>query len=247
MTTQDAPTPQDAPTLAETLAGRVDDDATAWLDGARSRVAADPAAIRAAFPAVSRRLGTETLDPDDDRDDPFAWHVDDAGRALLVTAVADDRRDEELRDCYRHGDARERRGVLRSLDVAAVAPDTAAGLVDDALRTNDVRLVAAALGPAGVATLDDHGFAQAVLKAVFVELDLLAIAEVPERVTPELSRMMADFVHERVAAGRGVPASVWTVIDRHPPQTRIDAISAELDHDDPHRAAAARDALATRP
>lgn len=239
-------TSTDPTTLAARLDDRLGDDSRTWLDTTRQQVAGDAGAMAARFPAVSRHVGTATLDPDADPDDPFAWHVDDAARALLVAALDDDARERELRDCYRHGDARERRGVLRSLEVVDVDPDVAAVLVDDALRTNDTRLMAAALGPAGVATLDDHGFAQAVLKAVFVELDLLAIAEVPARVTPELSRMMADFVHERVAAGRSIPAAAWTVVDRHPPEDRIAAITAETEHADPHRAAAATDALALR-
>lgn len=232
--------------MARALSDRVDADAWAWLDQARDRVADDPVAVRAAFPAVSRRLGTGTLEPDADPDSPFAWRVDDAGRTLLVAALDFGQRAAELRDCYRHGDARERRGVLRALDAVDVDSDTAAELVADALRTNDIRLVAAALGPRGVATLDDDGYAQAVLKAVFVELDLRSIWGMPERVTPELSRMMADFVHERVAAGRTVPATAWTVIDRHPPTDRVAAIEAERDHADPHRAAAAEDALSRR-
>ena len=39
--------------------------------------------------------------------------------------------------------------------------------------------------------------------------------------------MLAAFVHERVAAGRDVPAEVWDVIDRHPPADELAAIEAE--------------------
>ena len=39
--------------------------------------------------------------------------------------------------------------------------------------------------------------------------------------------MLAAFVHERVAAGRDIPAEVWTVIDRHPPDAELAAIEAE--------------------
>ncbi|MBY5164344.1 EboA domain-containing protein [Salsipaludibacter albus] len=245
MTDQTAPT--DPAEVTAHLDARLDDDARAWFAESRDRIGDDPAAVRVLFPAVSRRVGRGPLAPGGDGDDPFVWHRDDAGRALLLAAVDPGARPGELRDCYTHGDARERRGVLRSLEVVEVDDEVTAELVDDALRTNDVRLVAAALGPAGVAVLDDDGFAQAVLKAVFVDLDLERIAGIPDRVTPELSRMMADFVHERVAAGRAVPASVWTVIDRHPPADRLAAIEAERDHEDPHRAAAAAAALDARP
>ena len=56
--------------------------------------------------------------------------------------------------------------------------------------------------------------------------------------------MLAAFVHERVAAGRTVPAEVWDVIDRHPPRAEIAAIEAELDSPFADRRAAAAQALA---
>ena len=54
--------------------------------------------------------------------------------------------------------------------------------------------------------------------------------------------MLAAFVHERVAAGRDVPAEVWIVIDQYPPAEEIAAIEAELESafEDRRAAAAAR-------
>jgi hypothetical protein len=67
------------------------------------------------------------------------------------------------------------------------------------------------------------------------------------RITPHVSRMLAAFVHERVAAGRTVPADVWPVIDRYPPEGELAEIAAELDHPVAERREAARAALALRP
>ncbi len=58
--------------------------------------------------------------------------------------------------------------------------------------------------------------------------------------------MLAAFVHERVAAGRTVPADVWPVIDRFPPEDELAEIVAELDHPVAERREAARAALALR-
>ena len=56
------------------------------------------------------------------------------------------RAEGELAELYRYGDAAERRGVLRALPYLDLG-DRGLGLIDDAIRTNDTRLIAAALGP----------------------------------------------------------------------------------------------------
>jgi hypothetical protein len=70
---------------------------------------------------------------------------------------------------------------------------------------------------------------------------------VPSRVTPNGARMLAAFVHERVAAGRDVPGEVWDVIDRFPPEDELHAIEAELHSAFEDRRRAAGRALAARP
>ena len=241
--------------VRDALDAQLDDEARQRLATVVAAVAQDAAEVAARFPMVSRAVGRAALrwragegEGAGIPDDPWAWTVDDAARALLVTALGDAAA-AQLPELYRHGDARERRGALRALDVAEVAAvvgDVGRTLVDDALRTNDTRLVAAALGPYGARTLDDAGFRQAVLKCAFVGLDPLRIPSATDRATPELARMLADFVHERVAAGRAVPPSVWPFIERDPPAERLAAIEAELRSDVPERRAAARAALAAR-
>ncbi|GGI03453.1 EboA domain-containing protein [Egicoccus halophilus] len=227
-----------------TLRHRLAPDALARLEAAVSAMRTDPTAVRTRFPAVGRELGRGPLDPTGDPHDPFAWQVEDAGRTALLVALGPAVEDE-LASLYRFGDAPERRGVLRALPYLPLA-DAGLALVDDALRTNDLRLVAAALGPVAAARLDDHAYRQAVLKAVFVGLPLDGVAGLDERTDPELSRMLAGYVHERVAAGRDVPAGIWSLIDRHPPAQQLAAITAELDHPVPDRRQAARAALRHR-
>jgi hypothetical protein len=95
------------------------------------------------------------------RADPDGAHgptLDDAVREVLVEALgealAEDRSRlvEETSDLYSYGDADEKRAVLRALPVLDIG-DRALPLVTDALRTNDVPLVAAALGPSAVGLL----------------------------------------------------------------------------------------------
>jgi hypothetical protein len=139
----------------------------------------------------------------------------------------------------------ERRGVLRALPYLNIG-DRGLGLVDDAIRTNDTRLIAAALGPYATRYLPDAAYDQAVLKCVFVGVPISGLDGIPERVTPDGARMLGAFVHERVAAGRDVPAEVWIVIDRYPPHEEIAAIEAERESRFEDRRAAAERALSYR-
>jgi hypothetical protein len=216
----------------------------AWLEDTLAEVAEDPAAIRMRFPSVGREVGREPLEPGADPDDVHAWTVDDAARTLLLAALGPGVADE-LADLYRYGDAAERRGLLRALPYLEIG-EQAIGLVDDAIRSNDTRLIAAALGPYATAYLDPDGYDQAVLKCVFVGVPITPLDGLDERATPEGARMLAAFVHERVAAGRDVPAEVWRVIDRFPPEAELNAIEAELESRYPDRREAAERALAAR-
>jgi hypothetical protein len=246
-------TPSGAASLWAALRARTELGRLGWLKEAFETISRNPPAIRSLFPAVGRELGRGPLHPDGSAApaEERGWTVDDAGRVLLLLAL-EDRAAEEAPELYRYGDTAERRAVLRALGVLP-AGDWAVELVEDAIRTNDPRLIAAALGPYAVARLDEASLNQAVLKCVFVGIPLANVEGLQERVTPRLSRMLAEYALERVAAGRDVPADVWPVIERHPPGDVLAAIEAELDSpfDDRHRAAAAalaaRDASSTTP
>jgi hypothetical protein len=226
------------------LDGVLGAEAAAWLAGACAS-AGDRSVVLRAFPAMGRRLGRGPL--------PGAagglhdWTVDDAGRARLLRAADPAALPGLLDQLYAHGDAAERRGVLRSLDLL---PLGGAGLplVRDALRTNDVRLVAAAVGGRYAARhLPDDEFDQAVLKCLFVGVPLDGVAGLPARASARLARMVADFAHERVAAGRDVPADAWLVLVRHPAAVDAAGLPAEAASTVEARRAAAARFLAGRP
>ncbi|HET6549770.1 MAG TPA: EboA domain-containing protein, partial [Solirubrobacter sp.] len=201
--------------LSAALEARATPEGLEWLRETSAAVAADATALRSRFPMVGRKVGREPLDPGADPADVHAWMIDDAARTLLLVAAGDGA-EAELAELYRYGDAAERRGILRALPYLDVN-DRGIYLVDDAIRTNDTRLIAAALGPYATEHLPDAAYDQAVLKCVFVGVPITGLDGIPERVTPDGARMLGAFVHERVAAGRDVPAEVWTVIDRYPP------------------------------
>lgn len=197
--------------LRDATAARVSSRGVRWLDDGLEAVRGDPARIERLFPAVGRELGRGALDPGASPADPHAWGVDDAGRVLLLLQLGAAHEDL-LEALYRHGDTAERRAVLRALPLLPIGSELAARVAGDALRTNDPRLVAAALVPYAADHFDTSTVHQAVLKCIFLGVPVGHVPEVRRRATPELTRMLDDFVLERVAAGRDVPADLWPLI-----------------------------------
>lgn len=178
--------------LWKALAGHLSPSGAAWLAAALNEIAQDRRAIRLLFPAAGRKCGRGPL--------LDGWTVDDAVRAVLLSTVSP----AEATAVYRDGDATERRAVLRALPLLDIG-DTA--LVEDALRANDTRLIAAAMGPCA-RELAQPAWRHGVLKCVFVGIPLDHVADLDERVDDELVRMMRDYAEERLAAGRPVPTDV---------------------------------------
>lgn len=209
-------------TSVNNLAPHLDVDARRRLDDLAHELADDPGRISVLFPAVARRVARGPSEPDDP-DGIRHPRLEDEARMALLATLADawrdrpERFDRELAELYRYGDADEKRGVLRAL--SAIDPDPGPGslpIVDDALRTNDVRLVAVALGRYGARHLSAEAWRQGVLKCLFVGVPLDVVARLDERADAELARMVADYCRERTAAGRSVPADAGLVLDRFP-------------------------------
>lgn len=131
----------------------------------------------------------------------------DTARLLLLHAAAPGT--AALTRLYRHGSGDERRAVLLSLPHLDPPPEPAAALalVEDALRSNDTSLIAAAAGPYAAERLDVHAWRQAVLKCLFTGVPLTAVAGLERRAAgdAELARMLRDYARERTVAGRDVP------------------------------------------
>jgi hypothetical protein len=183
---------------------------TAWLDGALDRVAVDPASIGSLFPAAGRRCGRGPLDLEP------GWTVDDAARVLLLIALPlrGDRLAAEVEVLYRYGSADEKRAVLRALPLLDTElGDRAVELLHDAIRTNDTRLVAAALSRYAH-HLGAAMWRQAVLKCAFMGIPLTVVHGLADRADAELGVMLAGLAVERQAAGREMPADALALLDR---------------------------------
>jgi len=190
------------------------------------------------------------------------WRTDMAARVLLLTGPRS-RGPEPMLRLYRHGTTDERLAVLLALDIAEDADASLVALNQEALRSNDTRLIAAALGTFAARWLGAEEFRQAVLKCAFCGVPFRQIAGLPDpkdaeqgeseygesehcesdRADAALAGMLATFARERVAAGRDVPDDVWPVLRRFPGAVAESGLLAEPSAPDPLRAAAARRAL----
>ncbi|MFJ9106315.1 EboA domain-containing protein [Streptomyces sp. NPDC102405] len=176
--------------------------ARTWLDQALDEAAAHPGAhgpisvweLRLA--EAGRRCGSE--------------HAD-AVRILILHAARADT--DALTRVYTQGTAAERRAVLHALPHLVSGPE-ALPLVEDALRTNDTRLLAAAVGPYAARHLDTHHWRHAVLKCLFTGVPVAEVADLDRRAhaDTELARMLGDYAAERTAAGRPVPEDLHRVL-----------------------------------
>ncbi|MEU9620012.1 MULTISPECIES: EboA domain-containing protein [unclassified Streptomyces] len=196
--------------LLGTLDAALDGSRRERLAADRAAVAADPTALDSRFPSAGRVYGRLPL-PERALPDRAGWAVEDAVRAALLLSLAPERTAAEAARRYAQGDAGERRGVLLSLPYLPIG-DAATVLTDDALRTNDARLITAALGPYARAHLDQHRWRHAVLKCLFSGIPLTAVAGLHARKDAELSRMTQAFADERRAAGRPVPADAALLV-----------------------------------
>ncbi|GAA0462291.1 hypothetical protein Ade02nite_28780 [Paractinoplanes deccanensis] len=164
------------------------------------RAADDPGAVAALFPAAGRRYGRGPLTD--------GWTADEAARALLLAFLPP----EQVADVYRYGDTAEKLAVLKALPLLPIG-DAGVPLLEDALRTNDTRLVAAALGPYSD-RLGQEAWRQAVLKCVFMGVPLKSVHRLTERADDQLGAMLRAFALERHAAGRDMPPDALALLDQ---------------------------------
>ncbi|MER7561804.1 EboA domain-containing protein [Streptomyces sp. NPDC097941] len=206
--------------LHSQLAEHLGETARAWLDQALDEAAAHPGAhgpisvweLRLA--EAGRRCGPE--------------HADAARILILHAAHADT---AALTRVYSQGTAAERRAVLHALPHLVPGPE-ALPLVEDALRTNDTRLLAAAIGPYAARHLDAHQWRHAVLKCLFTGVPVAEVADLDRRAhaDAELARMLGDYAAERTAAGRPVPEDLHRVLTLTDPTATPPAPAADHGH-----------------
>jgi len=175
-----------------------------WLADAEARVRADPESAGSLFARAGRKLGRQPLPGRGE------WTGGQIGRVLLLIALGDPTRTAQL---YQHGDATEKLAVLSALPLLDLG-DAGVPLLLDALRTNDTRLVAAAMGPYAV-HLDAAAWRQGVIKCVFMGIPLVVVDRLEDRADAELAAMLSALAQERAAAGRRMPQDALSLLNKH--------------------------------
>ena len=210
--------------LLALLGGRVSPAGLDWLERATSSAAEIPGEGRRTaflndFAAAPRRLGKGPIALSDEEriarfgaPDFEGATVDELARTALLAASPEGAQEDLAAECFRHGEIREKRAVLRALSLLP-RPDRFCPLAIDACRSH-VQPVFEAICcesryPAAV--FPDLAFRQMVLKALFMGVALDRVHGLGARIDPELVRMAQDYASERRAAGRPVP----TDIDRY--------------------------------
>lgn len=174
----------------------LDSPVRAWLAQAVLDAAVDQDGFRHSLPVWEARFAEAGR---------HCRGAEDDARVLLLHAVQPN--PSALARLYTRGTAAERRAVLRVLPhLPHLTPADALPLIEDALRTNDTRLVAIAVGPYAGEHLGSHAWRHAVLKCLFTGVPLNAVTDLERRAAgdAELARMLTDYAAERTAAGRPV-------------------------------------------
>lgn len=176
------------------------------------------------------------------------WRTDEAARTWLLSTVADGAEEPfaTLFDLYDLGDTDTRVGALHAVNFVTDA-DAAQGmaLIDDAGRTYLDPLLSTAWcdNPFSAKHLTDTAYHKAVLKALFCEISVDGFIGLEDRATPSLAESLCDFADEREAAGRQVPATVWTVAALHPRPGLVARLIGRLEHPLPDERLVAAKAL----
>ncbi|HGY89734.1 MAG TPA: hypothetical protein ENK43_01030 [Planctomycetes bacterium] len=219
-----------------------------WLS---ARIATQgPSALTTFFASLPRRAGRVFLHlRDEPNDSPsVGWHAFracDLAAVHTLAAHVPEGLETQVLELFEHGDAEERRMILRALHALAVGPWTETLLLS-AHRCNDAVLFEAAMadGDLPARVLGDEDYNRMILKAAFMDLPLDRFPGWEERANPDLSTSLLEFMTEREAAGRPIWADSLRLAVRAPVPGVLDRLRGDLWHgDDGRRLGAVRAAL----
>lgn len=144
---------------------------------------------------------------------PSHWTVDQLGRLYLILCYADNGKNiffEKLNKIFNTSDLRESVSLYQSLPVLPY-PEDLKYRAAEGIRSNITTVFnsVALQNPYPKDYLDEDPWNQIVLKALFVESPLYKIIGLDERANKTLAKIMVEYAHERISAGRTVSPELW--------------------------------------
>lgn len=200
-----------------------------WLEGAVMRLESTDSLLDelVLLSAMARRkLGDDKLPPHacpintpHGALDAQRLHRADAGRITLVLKAMEMGSvpvETLVADMFRLGDEYEKAAIIKGL-VLFSDSDSLKSVALECGRTNSLLLFEClAVGnPYAAAFYTEQEYNQLVLKALFIGVNTDGIVGLDRRANRELSRMCENYVDERLAAGRDVPADIWLPLAPH--------------------------------
>lgn len=239
------------------IEARVGSEQAKWLAGH----AGEASTVRAAMAEIGRTLGRKplvgafaerahaTVEGVWGALPVGAWRVDEAARTWLLATAAGggDAPYAALFELYDLGDTDTRVAALHALNfVGGGDVERGLDLIADAGRTYLDPLLKAAWcdNPFAAEHMSDEAYRAAVLKALFCEVPVEGFIGLSARADASLAASLYDYADEREAAGRSVPAAVWTVAALHPRPGLVARLIGRLEHPLPAERRVAAEALA---
>lgn len=214
---------QPADLLREWLVCRLQKDALAWLFQTHDNIQRSLAEneIYTAFATAPKRLSKNDLNLTAKELSaaaqcvagwaPHDWSVDQAARSYLLLSLPGDLQAQQhiIKTLFSYAELRESIALLQTLPLLPNADSYYDHAKEATRSSSDSVFNALALNNSYPSRFfSEHDWNQMVLKAFFLESDTALIYGYKQRFNSSLSLMFSDFINERCAAGRPVPARI---------------------------------------
>ncbi len=207
--------------ILETAKANIPGNSWTWLNGQLGLT--NTSAINTAFALMSRKTGKEEIQINTSEADLIgkikpgfamkSWTADRLGRLCLLLHLdtsSQERYFKTVENLFLAAEITELVALYSSLSLLAY-PDIWKLRCAEGIRSNMGSVLEAIMyeNPYPANYLDEGAWNQLVMKAFFTDKDVKRIYGFDRRANAELARILADYAHERWAAGRSVNPQLW--------------------------------------
>jgi len=212
-------------TILNWLENHLSSDSYNWLESTGKLLKNNPEdwKLFTSFSSVPRHTGKQEIKLSRDQImiaeslrngwDPSKWTLDQLGRTYLILCYADNGKElffEKIDKIFNTSDLGESVTLYQSLPILPF-PEDLKYRASEGVRSNITTVfnAVALRNPYPKDYLNDEPWNQIVLKALFVGSPLYQIIGLDERANITLAKMLVEYAHERISAGRGVTPELW--------------------------------------